>query len=98
MATRKKKKDIIMSAEISESMEMPGTIGSAKLIFPNEPTVEKGSHLTVTTFPDGRTELKWDDAALLRDVREAIETYELSQLKPNVRAKATTRTKKLKSS
>jgi hypothetical protein len=88
MATRKKKVD-------SVTLEMPGTTGSAKIVFPK---VEKGSHLTVTTFPDGRTELKWDDAALLRDVREAIETYELSQLKPNVRAKATTRTKKLKSS
>ena len=98
MATRKKKTDIIMSAEISESMEMPGTISSAKLIFPNEPTVVVGRHLTVTTFSDGRTVLEWDDAALLRDVQEAINTYELSQLKPNVRAKASTRKKKLKSS
>jgi S-adenosylmethionine/arginine decarboxylase-like enzyme len=31
-----------------------------------------GSHLTVTTFPDGKTELKWDDEALVRDVRSAI--------------------------
>jgi hypothetical protein len=62
MATRKKK----------ETMEMPGTIGSAKLVFPQEPTVVKGSHLTVTTYPDGRTELVWDDEALMRDVREAI--------------------------
>jgi hypothetical protein len=95
MATRKKKTDIIMSSEISESMEMPGTIGSAKLTFPNQPTVVKGSHLTVTTFSDGKTVLEWDDEALLREVREAIETYELSQLKPNVRAKATTRKKKV---
>ena len=72
MATRKKKTDIIMSAEISESMEMPGTIGSAKLTFPNEPIVIKGSHLTVTTFPDGSTALEWDDEALLRDVKNAI--------------------------
>jgi hypothetical protein len=60
--------------------------------------VVKGSHLTVTTFSDGSTNLEWDDAALLRDVREAIATYELSQLKPNVKAKAATRAKKLKSS
>ena len=72
MATRKKKTDIIMSSEISESMEMPGTTGSAKLTFPNEPTVVKGSHLTVTTFPDGSTALEWDDDALLRDVKNAI--------------------------
>jgi YD repeat-containing protein len=36
-----------------------------------ETTVVKGSHLTVTTHPDGRTELEWDDEALLRDVRAA---------------------------
>jgi hypothetical protein len=88
MATRKKKLD-------SVTLEMPGTTGSAKIVLPK---VEKGSHLTVTTFPDGSTALEWDDAALLRDVQEAIKTHELSQLKPNVRAKATTRTKKLKSS
>ena len=95
MATRKKKSDIIISAEISESMEMPGTIGSAKLSFPNNPTVVVGNHLTVTTFPNGRTELKWNDDALLKEVKEAIATCELNQLKPNVRAKAATRKKKV---
>ena len=38
----------------------------------SEPVVTKGSHLTVTTYPDGRTELVWDDEALLRDVQDAI--------------------------
>jgi len=55
--TRKKKTDVIMSADIAEM---------------TVPKVVKGSHLTVTTYPDGRTELEWDDEALLRDVREAI--------------------------
>lgn len=41
-----------------------------------EAVVVKGSHLTVTTYPDGRTELEWDDEALLRDVREAISKAE----------------------
>jgi hypothetical protein len=41
-----------------------------------EPTVVKGSHLTVTTYPDGKTTLEWDDEALLRDVRLAILTAE----------------------
>lgn len=41
-----------------------------------EVTVVKGSHLTVTTYPDGRTELEWDDEALTRDVRQAILKYE----------------------
>lgn len=66
MATRKKKSD-------SAVLDMPGTMGSAKIILPK---VEKGSHLTVTTHPDGRTELLWDDEALLRDVRLAILTAE----------------------
>lgn len=76
MATRKKKTDVIMSAEVAESMEMPGTIGSAKLVFPTDPIVVKGSHLTVTTLPDGSTKLEWDDDALLRDVQTAIANYE----------------------
>lgn len=36
-----------------------------------KPKVKKGSHLTVYKYPDGRTELEWDDEALLRDIREA---------------------------
>ena len=40
------------------------------------PIVEIGSHLTVYTFQDGRTQLEWDDEALLRDVRNAILSVE----------------------
>jgi hypothetical protein len=75
MATRKKKSDSI-------TLEMPGTIGSAKIVLPKEKkkktkskdlsSVVKGSHLTVTTDAEGRTTLEWDDEALLRDVRLAI--------------------------
>lgn len=49
-------------------------VGITEMI--NEKKVVKGSHLTVTTFPDGKTELEWDDEALARDVREAIATVE----------------------
>jgi hypothetical protein len=66
MATRKKKSEAVV-------MDMPGTAGSAKIILPK---VEKGSHLTVTTYPDGRTELEWDDAALLKDVQNALTEHE----------------------
>ena len=59
-----------------------------------EATIVKGSHLTVITHPDGRTELQWDDDQLLKDVQTAISEYELGQLKPAVRAKAATRRKK----
>ena len=68
MATRKKKSESVV-------MDMPGTTGSAKVVLPK---VEKGSHLTVTTYPDGRTELAWDDAALLKDVQNALTDYEKS--------------------
>ena len=53
-----------------------------------EPTVVKGSHLTVTTFPDGRTELKWDWDALVNEVREACASVELANMKPAVKAKS----------
>lgn len=53
----------------ADKLEMPGTISGAKVTFPK---VTVGSHLTVTTYEDGRTELKWDDEALKRDVDAAI--------------------------
>ncbi len=39
---------------------------------PDVVQIVKGSHLTVTTFPNGKTELVWDDAALTNDVNTAI--------------------------
>ena len=42
----------------------------------SEPVVVKGNHLTVTTYPNGRTELKWDDDALLEEVRTALASVE----------------------
>ena len=52
------------------------------------PTIVKGSHLTVTTYPDGRTELEWDWDALVNEVREACASVELANMKPAVRAKS----------
>ena len=63
MATKKKKSDSIV-------LDMPGTIGSAKIILP-ETKVVKGSHLTITYNNGYPEKLEWDDEALLRDVREA---------------------------
>ncbi len=40
------------------------------------PKINQGSHLTVKTFEDGKTELIWDDEALMRDVRDAILSVE----------------------
>ena len=45
------------------------------------PLVEKGSHLTVTTYEDGRKELVWDDEALMRDVQEAIASVSVTPVK-----------------
>jgi len=63
MATRKKKTDSIV-------LDMPGTIGGAKLVFP-ETKVVKGSHLTITYNNGYPEKLEWDDEALIRDVRMA---------------------------
>ena len=38
------------------------------------PKVTVGTHLTVTEYEDGRTELVWDDEQLLKEVREAIKS------------------------
>jgi hypothetical protein len=36
------------------------------------PKITQGSHLTVIEHENGRRELRWDDEALMRDVRDAI--------------------------
>ena len=40
------------------------------------PKVTVGSHLTVTEYEDGRTELVWDDEQLLKEIREATAIVE----------------------
>ena len=42
------------------------------------PYVTIGTHLTVIEYENGRTELVWDDDALLKEVKEAILSYELA--------------------
>ena len=54
------------------------------------PKITQGSHLTVKTFEDGRTELIWDDEALMRDVQEAIASVEKSTEKVKKTRKKTT--------
>ena len=82
MATRKKKTTVIESADVAE--------------MTNISNIVKGNHLTVTTFSDGTTKLEWDDEALLNEVRAAISSAELADMKPAVRAKVATRKKKEK--
>ena len=45
----------------------------------NWPKVVKGNHLIVKTFEDGHTELEWDDAALLAEIRTALAVHEAKQ-------------------
>lgn len=63
--TRKKKADVIESADIAEMPNKPSG---------GWPKIVQGTHLTVKTFEDGRTELVWDDEALLQEVRAALST------------------------
>ena len=87
MATRKKKSEVIVSADVAEMSNKPSG---------GWPKIVQGTHLTVKTFEDGSTELLWDDEQLLKEVREAISSAELADMKPAVRAKVATRKKKEK--
>ena len=51
-------------------------------------SVKVGSHLTVSTYSDGRTELEWDWDALVKEVREACASVELANTKPAVKGKS----------
>ena len=51
-------------------------------------SVKVGSHLTVSTYSDGRTELEWDWDALVKEVREACASVELANTTPAVKAKS----------
>jgi YD repeat-containing protein len=94
MATRKKKEEVVAEVPAKKLTPIPKREKKEPKVFKATPLVVKGSHLTVTTHPNGRTELTWDDEQLLKEVREAIATAELAALKPAVRAKAATRKKK----
>lgn len=77
MATRKKKTEAL-------SPNVPSN---------GWPKINQGSHLTVKTFEDGKTELIWDDEALARDVQNALTEYENS-VKVNTPETKTKRKKK----
>lgn len=73
MATRKKKSDPandIPLATDAKAFRKPRA--PRKVVTQSWPKVTVGTHLTVTEHEDGRTELVWDDAALLSEVRAAI--------------------------
>lgn len=47
-----------------------------KAVTESYPYTVIGTHLNVTHYEDGSTTLEWDDEALAREVREAIESVE----------------------
>ncbi len=51
------------------------------------PKISQGTHLTVKTFEDGRTELVWDDEQLLKEVREAIASVQTNKKQTKGRKK-----------
>jgi len=55
---------------------------------PDVVKIVKGNHLTVTTFPNGRTELVWDDEALLNEVKSAILSISKEDTKTTKRSKS----------
>jgi hypothetical protein len=52
------------------------------------PKVTVGTHLTVTTYENGKTELKWDDDQLRKEIREAIASVEQKPIKKPRKTKA----------
>lgn len=46
-----------------------------------EPVVVKGSHLTVTHYPDGSVDTVWDWDKLAADIDQAIKEYGNSKIK-----------------
>ena len=61
-----------------------------ELNVPSEgwPKISQGTHLTVKTFEDGTSELIWDDVQLLKEVQEAIASYEqLESVTPKKKTK-----------
>lgn len=68
MSVRKKKTEKRIIEEVSK-LVAEETLQSTDPVVVK---VDKGSHLTVTYYSNGKTDLKWDDDALLRDVQSAI--------------------------
>lgn len=71
----------------------PGTLSGLPKDYPY---VTIGTHLTVTEYEDGRTELTWDDEALLQEVRNALLKAESTLPTGETNGKQTRKTRKSK--
>lgn len=88
MATRKKKSEEELIAEISKlSAEL--TLGETEVKSKKKkaewPKVTVGSHSTRTEYEDGRVDFVTDWEALQKDVREAIAAYEAENGKAKIK-------------
>ena len=63
----KKEKPPVVERQLTD-VEMAMKLGAVFIRY--------GSHLTVSSYPDGTVKLVWDDEALLKEVREAIASVE----------------------
>ena len=83
MATRKKKTQVVESADVAEM---------ANVDSGGWPKMVQGTHLTVKTFEDGHTELVWDWDTLVSEVRMACLKAEsvlpVTETKPKRKSKA----------
>ena len=77
MATKKTKPLVEVVERVSVKRQSKIKKRAEELANDVWPKITRGSHLTVNTFEDGRTELIWDDEALTREVRDAIIKYEV---------------------
>jgi len=76
MVTRKKKEEPVVEKVAKPAVKKP------KAVKESWPKVTVGSHLTVTRYENGQTELKWDDEALRREIREVCAPKETVAVKP----------------
>jgi hypothetical protein len=76
MATKKTKPLVEVVERVSVKRQSKIKKRAEELANDVWPKITRGSHLTVNTFEDGRTELEWNDEALLNDVRDAILSVE----------------------
>ena len=110
MARKKKEITIIVDNKAREGLasigidvdkEIEAGLKLANVPSNGWPKMNQGTHLTVKTFEDGRTELIWDDEQLLKEVTEATSKYEYSEPKTVINddgsvSKVVTVTKKTK--
>ena len=81
MVTRKKKEEPVVEKVAKPAVKKP------KAVKETWPKVVVGSHLTVITHENGQTELKWDDEALRREIREVCAPKETVAVKPKRQTK-----------